>query len=67
MSTQLDDHGTHWIVKTVAAPGKRRKFGRNPVRVGKSDPTAVRTEIMAQAEAARKLFGVDQPSKEPVV
>lgn len=66
MSTQLEEHGDHWLVKTVAGPGKRRKLGRNPVRVPKDDKDRLRAEIVRQAKAARVAMGIQQTEQEPV-
>lgn len=67
MSTQLEEHGTHWVVKTIDAPGKRRRFGRLAVAVPKGDAQALRAEIIKQADAARERAGVHQTPQEPVV
>lgn len=67
MSTMLEDHGDHWVVKTIYAEGKRRRFGRTAVVVPKGDPAALREEITRQAEEARKMAGVDQSPQVPVV
>lgn len=67
MTTLLEDHGTHWVVKTIDGGGKRRRMGRYAVRVGKSDPEAVRAEMVKQAEVARAKVGLLQAGQVPVV
>lgn len=67
MSTQVEDHVTHWVVSTVVAEGKRHKLPRRRVRVGKSNPEDLRAEIIRQADAARRLFGLTPQQEEPVV
>lgn len=67
MATQLEDHGDHWVVKTVEKEGKRRRMGRDGVVVSKEDPAALRAEITKQAVALRKKWGIDQTPQEPVV
>lgn len=67
MSTQLEDHGTHWVVKTVESFGKRRRMGRGGVRVEKADPKDLKAEIMKQAQALRDRWDVEQAPQEPVV
>lgn len=66
MTTQLEDHGTHWVVKTVESDGKRRRRGRLPIAIPKGDPEALRREIIRQADALRLKHGIAQPQQEPV-
>ncbi len=67
MTTQLEDHGTHWVVKTVESQGKRRRMGRLGVHVPKGDPDALRAEITKQAVQLRFRWGVAQKPPKPVV
>lgn len=67
MATQLEDHGTHWVVKTIVSTGKQRRFPRLPVAVPKGDPEALRNEIMKQCVAARLKVGIPAAPREPVV
>lgn len=67
MTTQLEDHGSHWIVKTIESKGKRRRMGREGVRVEKGDRDSLRQEVMKQADALRKRWDVHQPPPKPVV
>lgn len=67
MTTQLEDKGDHWVVSTVESFGKRRRRGRNGIKVPKGDPEALRKEIEFQAEALRRKWAVDQKAQEPVV
>ncbi len=67
MSTQVADRGTHWEVSSVTGPGARRKIPRRPVLVPKGDKDMLRAEIIRQAMAARKKFGVHQKEEVPVV
>jgi hypothetical protein len=60
VSTQLEDHGTHWVVSTLTSEGNRHKLPRLRVAVEKGDPAALRAEIIKQADAARALFGLTQ-------
>ncbi len=60
MSTQLEDHGTHWVVSTIDKQGKKRRIARGRVRVGKSDPKALEKEIIRQATVARRRAGIEQ-------
>ncbi len=67
MSTQLTEHDTHWEVSTLVAEGKRHKLPRLRVMVEKGEPEALRAEIIRQATAARKAFGLEQVTEAPVV
>ena len=58
LSTQVEDHGTHWVISTVTAEGQRHKLPRLRVIVEKGDPAAFRAEVIKQAEAARAVFNV---------
>ncbi len=60
MSTQVEDHKTHWVISTVVAEGKRHKLPRLRVAVPKGDGAAFRAEVIKQAEAARLVFGLIQ-------
>jgi len=67
MSIQLEDAGDHWVVKTVEAPGRRKRFGRTAVVVPKGDPAALRAEIMRQETELQVRWDIPQPTPEPVV
>lgn len=67
MSTLLEEHPDHWVVKTIDAPGKRRRIGRLRVAVGKAEPEAVWAEVLKQAEALRLSYGIPVKPQEPVV
>lgn len=67
MSTMLEEFPSHWVVSTLAAPGKRRKVPRLRVAVGKDDPDRLTAEIIKQCESARLDAGVKLPPQEPVV
>lgn len=67
MTTMLEDHATHWVVKTVDAPGRRKRMGRLPVAVAKGDLAALTAEIEKQATALRASYGIELISKDPVV
>lgn len=58
MSTQLEDHGTHYTVSTIQKIGKSRRMPRGHVRVGKSDPEALEAELKRQMTLARERAGV---------
>jgi hypothetical protein len=67
MTTQLEDHRDHWVVKTVESVGRRRRLGRDGVVVPKGDDAALRAEIMRQGQALRDRWLVEQLAQEPVV
>lgn len=67
MSTMLKDGGEYWIVSTVSNPHGSRRLSRGAVRVGKSDPKAVKTEMVKQAQALRVLLRVPTRKGAPVV
>ncbi len=58
MSTKLTDRGTYWVVETVSSPHGGRRLARGMQKVNKHDPTAVKTEIIRQAEALRIFLRV---------
>lgn len=67
MSTQVTEHPSHWEVSTIIGQGKQHKLPRLRVMVAKGDPAALRAEIIKQAEAARKVFGLATPTEDTVV
>ncbi len=67
MSTQLEDVGDHWVVKTVEKVGRRRRMGRTAVVVPKGDPAALRAEIIRQDTALRARWGIEPSPTKPVV
>ncbi len=66
MSTMLQDKGDHFVVSTLASPGRRRHMPRGPVKVSKDDMRAVRAECVRQAEQARTYLNLHLPEGEPV-
>lgn len=66
MSTKLSDLGDLVVVETVASFGGKRKMARGAVHMPKNDAAAIREEIIRQAEALRKLKGIDQAEPGPV-
>lgn len=61
MATMMTDTPDGIVLHRIVGRGRRHRKPRNPVVVPKGDPEALKAAIIAQAEAARKEVGVQQP------
>lgn len=67
MTTQLEDHGTHYVVSTIMTVGRERRRPRKHVQVPKGDPAALKAEIERQVAAAHLRAGIETPKERLVV
>lgn len=58
MSTQLEEHETHWVVSTIQRVGRERRMPRAHVSIPKRELNARQAEIIKQIEASRVKAGI---------